>query len=304
MINQESQIDKKQYPFNSNYVALNGLRYHYIDEGNKDAEPIIMVHGNPTWSFYYRNLVKDLSPSYRTIAPDHIGCGLSEKPDPNSYNFDLTDRIDDLSSFVEKLNLERKITLVVHDWGGMIALSWARNNLDKIGRLIILNTSGFHLPAEKKMPFSLNLFRNTKIGARMILNYNAFGRGASHLCVKEKPLSKAVRKSYLAPYKTPKDRHSILRFVQDIPLNPADPSYHIVTLTQKSLKRFKNIPTLILWGAKDFVFDNTFLNEWRQHMPHAEIRNYQKAGHYVLEDAYDECLAEIKAFLNKYSATS
>lgn len=295
------ELNKELYPFKSQYLDISGLNYHYVDEGHKEADPIVMVHGNPTWSFYYRNLINDLSGSHRTIAPDHIGCGLSDKPDLDTYSFNLIDRVDDLSTFIDSLDLQKKITLVVHDWGGMIGLSWARENLDRIGRLVILNTSGFHLPSRKKMPFTLTLGRNTKIGEKMILGFNAFGRAANHLCVKRKKLSKEVKRHYLAPYPRPEDRHSILRFVQDIPLKPADPSYHIVTQTQKSLKDFSNIPALILWGAKDFVFDETFLDEWREYLPHAQIRNYRTAGHYILEDAYEECLLEIKEFLQKNS---
>ena len=290
-------IDKDLYPFRNNFAEVNGFPYHYVDEGDKDADPVIMVHGNPTWSFYYRNLIKDLSPRYRTIAPDHVGCGLSGKPGLGQYNFTLVERVDDLDRFIRGLDLQKKITLVVHDWGGMIGLSWARQYADRIGRLVILNTSGFHMPSRKKLPLSLKVGRNTKLGENLILRFNAFGKAANHLCVKRTKLPKKVQKTYLAPYPNRADRWSILRFVQDIPLTPADPSYHTVTMTQKALKLFKDTPTLILWGAKDFVFDETFLDEWREHMPHARIRNFRDAGHYILEDAYPECLAEIKNFL-------
>ena len=95
------------YPFTSHYLDLNGLSYHYIDEG--EGDPIVMVHGNPTWSFYFRELIKALSPQYRTIVPDHIGCGLSDKPEETDYDYRLHSRIDDLNNLLDTLTIDEKI---------------------------------------------------------------------------------------------------------------------------------------------------------------------------------------------------
>jgi haloalkane dehalogenase len=107
---------KTLYPFESHFIDRNGLNYHYLDEGQGD--PIVMVHGNPSWSFYYRNLASKLKESYRVIVPDHIGCGLSDKPDSTSYSFTLQERVDDLEALLDTLDIKKNITLVVHDWGG------------------------------------------------------------------------------------------------------------------------------------------------------------------------------------------
>src|ERR1700730_9125742 len=124
--------------------ARDGLRLHYLDEGS--GEPVVMVHGNPTWSFYYRNLVEALSGQYRTIALDQIGCGLSDKADDSKYSYTLESRVADLEALLDHLEVDREITLVVHDWGGMIGMTYAARHPERIARLVILNTAAFPLP--------------------------------------------------------------------------------------------------------------------------------------------------------------
>jgi len=135
-----------------------GLRYHYIDEGQ--GEPVIMIHGNPTWSFYFRELIKKLSPEFRTIAVDHIGCGLSDKPDDKSYDYRLKSRVEDIEALLDHLDIQENITLVLHDWGGMIGMAYAVKHPEKIKRIIIMNTAAFLPPDDKKLPFRLQLARN------------------------------------------------------------------------------------------------------------------------------------------------
>ncbi|MGD9224827.1 MAG: alpha/beta fold hydrolase, partial [Desulfobacteraceae bacterium] len=135
---------KQLYPFESHFLNINGMAYHYLDEGR--GEPLLMVHGNPTWSFYYRSLVTAFSDRYRVIVPDHIGCGLSDKPGVNEYEYTLKNRVSNLSSLMDYLSLDQPVTLVVHDWGGMIGLSWALDHLNQVGRIIVMNTAGFFPP--------------------------------------------------------------------------------------------------------------------------------------------------------------
>ena len=113
------------YPFGNNYLEMRGLRMHYLDEGPRDAPPVLMLHGNPTWSFYYRNLVRALYGEFRCIVPDHIGCGLSDKPGDDAYDYRLKSRIEDIDTLINHLDLQQALTLVVHDWGGMIGFAWA-----------------------------------------------------------------------------------------------------------------------------------------------------------------------------------
>jgi len=285
------------YPFKSNYMDLNGLKYHYLDEGAGD--PVIMLHGNPTWSFYYRSLIKKLSPGYRIIVPDHIGCGLSDKPDQRRYDYRLKSRVDDLDALYEHLNLKRKISLVVHDWGGMIGMAFALRHRKIIDRIVIMNTAAFLPPENKNLPLSLWIVRNIKpLSAVAVLGFNLFSFGALFLA-SHKGLSIEVKKGLTAPYNSWKNRIATLKFVQDIPVKEKDPSYQLVEDVDNNLQKIKDIPMLICWGEHDFVFDNDYLVEWQRRFPKAEVHTFSNAGHYVLEDAQDRIVAIVGNFFNK-----
>ena len=279
-------------------MDLNGLNYHYLDEGR--GEPIVMVHGNPTWSFYFRELVKALSKQYWTIVPDHIGCGLSDKPSPADYDYRLKSRVDNLESLLDFLKIRERITLIVHDWGGMIGMAYALRYPQKIGRLVVLNTAAFLLPANKRIPIRLWLIRNSgPLAALAVLGFNLFAVAALYMASR-KGLSREVKKGLTAPYNCWNNRIATLKFVQDIPLNERDPSYGLVKHADDRLDKFAELPALICWGERDFVFDSDYLNEWRRRLPNAEVHCFPDAGHYVLEDAITEIVPLIRNFLNQH----
>lgn len=268
---------------------------HFLDEGAGD--PVVMVHGNPTWSYYYRNLVSALRDRFRCIVPDHIGCGFSDKPQPPRYDYSLKSRVDDLTALLKNLEVRENVTLVLHDWGGMIGMAWAVRHVEAIKRLVILNTAAFHLPPSKRFPFRLWLGRNTRVGAWLIRSRNLFCRHATNVGVKCKPMSPEIREWYLKPYDSWENRIAVLKFVQTIPLKPSDAGYDIVAEVENSLPRFANTPTLICWGMKDFVFDRHFLDEWEKRMPHAEVQRFADCGHYILEDASEEVIPLVNQFI-------
>jgi haloalkane dehalogenase len=283
------------YPFKSNYIDLNGLKYHFLDQGK--GEPVVMIHGNPTWSFYFRELVKGLSPQFRTIVPDHIGCGLSDKPDIQRYDYSLKSRVDDLESLIDHLGLKEKITLVLHDWGGMIGMAYALRHPERIHRIAVMNTAAFLLPKGKKLPFSLWIVRNVKPFATLtVLGMNLFAYGALFMA-SYKGLKNDVKSGLIAPYNCWSNRIATLKFVQDIPLSEKDPSYSLVKYVDENLYKLSHIPMLICWGKHDFVFDAAYLLEWQQRFPNAEVHAFSEAGHYVLEDVPDEIVILIKDFL-------
>jgi len=283
------------YPFSSHFLKINGLGYHYLDEGRGD--PVVMVHGNPTWSFYFRNLVKGLSPDYRVIVPDHIGCGLSDKPDEDQYDFRLSSRIHDLESLLDQLGLNRSVTLILHDWGGAIGLGYALRHPDHISRIILMNTAAFFPPKGKKLPFRLHLLKRFgKLARIAVLGGNLFSRAALVMAPR-KALGRAVRKGLCAPYNSWNNRLATLKFVEDIPLAPADPSYPLLEWLDHNLHRLSPIPMLILWGMHDFVFDPDYLAEWQRRFPRALIHRYPEAGHYLLEDAPERIRVDILNFL-------
>jgi len=288
------EIPEHLYPFVRHWLDLEDIRLHYLDEG--DGEPVVAVHGNPTWSFYYRELVKGLRDSHRVVVPDHMGCGYSDKPGDDAYEYTLGRRIEDFSALMDHLDLG-DITLVVHDWGGMIGLGWAVRNPERIRRLVILNTAAFHLPKSKALPWQLWMVRNTPLGSFLVRGLNAFSRGATHLACTRKALSKEVRDAYCAPYDSWSDRIATLRFVRDIPLQSGDPGYDIVSDTHERLGVFADRPVLMCWGGKDFVFDQHFLAEWERVYPEAEVHRFADCGHWILEDASEEIIPLIRRFI-------
>ncbi len=287
-----------EYPFRGQRFSRPAGEIHYLDEGSGD--PVVMLHGNPTWSFYYRNLVQALQGTHRCIVPDHIGCGYSDKPPESRYDYSLKSRVDDLEALLEHLELRENLTLVLHDWGGMIGMAFASRHPERIRRIIASNTGAFLLPTSKRLPRTLQLGRNTRLGAWLILQKNAFCRAAARWCVTRQPLPPDVHAMYLQPYDTPEHRIAVLKFVQTIPLQKSDPGYDIVRDTALSLTKFAQVPTLLLWGMKDFVFDRHFLAEWQRYFPHAQTVNWPDCGHYLLEDATTEVIGRVQEFLTQH----
>ena len=256
-----------------------------------------MIHGNPTWSFYFRYLIRKLSPQYRVIAVDHTGCGLSDKPGINRYDYRLKSRVDDLETLLAELEINHKISLVVHDWGGMIGMAYALRNFDKIGRIVILNTAAFLPPEHKKLPLRLWLIRNVNLFSVIaVQGFNLFAYAALFMASR-KGLSREVKKGLIAPYNCWSNRIATLKFVQDIPVCKNDQSYSLVKTVDKNLYKLGNIPMLICWGMHDFVFDGSYLAEWRRRFPDAEVHIFKNAGHYLLEDEPEKTGVIVKNFL-------
>jgi len=290
-------VTPEMYPFTGKYfVQKNGLRLHYLDEGS--GKPVVMVHGNPSWSFYYRGLALALKDTRRVIVPDHIGCGLSDKPGDDRYDYTLASRVEDLEALLDSLNLTDKITLVVHDWGGMMGLAAAVRRPERIEKIVVLNTGAFFLPGGKSFPAALRLVR-TPLGALLVRGFNAFARGAAWVGCKRSRMPAALRAAYAAPYDSWANRIATLRFVQDIPLAPGDKAYRVVDETQAKLGSLAGLPMLICWGLLDFVFDRHFLAEWRRRFPNARVHSFPDCGHYILEDAAAEVIPLVKDFINE-----
>ena len=280
------------YPFSSHSLQLDRLRYHYLDEGS--GENLLMLHGNPTWSFYYRNLILGLKGSYRCVVPDHMGMGKSDKP--QDYPYTLSRHIDNLEKLADHLELD-DITLVVHDWGGAIGMGFAVRHPERIRRLVIFNTAAF---LSSEIPLGLSLCRIPGFGAIAIRGFNVFARGAIRwACVKQERMTEEVRAGYLAPYDNFANRVANLRFVQDIPMSPDSPSYYVIQHIEENLKLFREHPVQIIWGAHDFVFNDHFLKRWQEIFPQAEVHRMEDAGHYVVEDAHERILPMMKEFLQK-----
>jgi haloalkane dehalogenase len=287
------------YPWPQHYLDVGkGVRLHYLDEGRGD--PVVMLHGNPTWSFYWRHLVTALAPTHRVVVPDHVGCGLSDKPPDERYPYVLDRRVEDLERLLDALGLTSNLTLVVHDWGGMIGLAFATRHPERVRRLVVLNTAGFGLPEGRSLPWQVGLVRYAPFFPIPVRAFNAFSRGANALCsVRPGRMTPLVKRAYLAPYDSWANRIAVQRFVEDIPLGPQDPSWATVQRVSAELGRLEALPILICWGRQDFVFDDAFLAEWRRRLPRAEVHAFADAGHYVLEDAHEAIIPLVHDFLGR-----
>ena len=287
------------YPFQpQSFVHSNGLRQSYLDEGPRDGEVVVMLHGNPSWSFYWRHLVLGLRDRYRCIVPDHMGMGLSDRPDDAHYDYTLQSRIDDLDRLLQHAGVTGPVTLAVHDWGGMIGFGWALAHSARVHRLVILNTAAFPLPKEKRMPLRLRMGRDSKLGGWLIRRFNLFARGAAMIGTK-RSLPADVRAAYTDVYAGWNKAISTLRFMQDIPLAPGDRAWPLVEAAGRKLHDYADRPAFIGWGLKDFVFDKHFLHGFQRALPKAHVHAFKDAGHYVLEDKHEVLVPRIRDFLDR-----
>jgi haloalkane dehalogenase len=263
---------------------------HYVDEGA--GEPIVLLHGNPTWSFHFRDLVKGLRSRYRIIAPDHIGCGLSDKP--QDYPYTLATHIDNLAQLLDSLNLS-DVTLGVHDWGGPIGFGWAVRQPERIRRLVVFNTAAF---LEGVMPLRIRMCRWPVVGEIAVRRLNLFARAATRMaCVQRNRMTPVVEQGYLLPYGSHAFRVGVHRFVEDIPFSPSVPSYAVLQQIENGLSVLRDRPMIIFWGMQDFVFTPAYLGAWIARFPHAEVHRFPRAGHYVVEDAHEQILPLLRDFL-------
>lgn len=282
-----------EYPFAQNLHSVSkGVRMNYVDEG--EGEPVLMLHGNPTWSYFYRSVIKALSAKdFRCIAPDHIGCGLSDKP--QDYTYRLSQHIDNIESLVNGLSLEN-IHLVVHDWGGAIGLGWAVRNVEKVKSLTIMNTAAFR---SSRIPLRIAICKLPKIGEYIVRKYNAFAGAAVKMAVHKK-LPETVKRGFLYPYDNYANRIAIARFVQDIPMAPNHPSWQTLVDIESRLTSlaFLRRDIQIYWGKKDWCFTPQYKRRWEDIYPHAYCDQYKNAGHYLLEDAGDEIIPHMEMALD------
>ncbi|UCE58446.1 MAG: alpha/beta fold hydrolase [Phycisphaerales bacterium] len=283
---------RELYPFESHYLEVDGLRMHYVDEGS--GATVVMLHGNPTWSFYYRGLIKALRDQYRVVVPDHMGCGLSDKP--SDYPYTLSTHIDNVEKLIGQLGLS-DISLVVHDWGGAIGFGWAVRHPELVRRFVVFNTAAFMGPC----PFRIRVCRWPVFGDIAVRGLNAFARCAMVMACKNRSLmTSEVKRGYLLPYNSFANRIATLRFVQDIPLSRNVPSYMVLKEIETSLAQLADRPMIILWGARDFCFNDWYLRQWTARFPDADVHRFADAGHYVVEDAHDQIVPLIQEFLAQH----
>lgn len=280
-----------EYPFPSSFIEIGQHRMHYLDVGHGPV--VVMVHGNPTWSYYFRNLIASISQFCRVIAMDHIGCGLSDKVQDFHY-YTLQQHRENLEVLLSSLDIT-SFSLVVHDWGGAIGMGLATRYPERIEKIVVLNTAAFR---SKRIPWRIRICRLPILGPFLVRAFNGFALPATFMAVK-RPMRKEIAKAYLAPYNNWRNRIAIAAFVRDIPLSAGDRSYDELTRIENGLPLLRDagIPMLILWGGGDFCFDRHFYEEWLRRFPAAKHVYYGDGGHYLLEDKPVETGEQIASFL-------
>lgn len=281
-------LDKQEYPFTSHFFSINGQRLHYMDEGQGDT--ILFVHGTPSWSFDFRNIIKDLSASYRCIAIDHIGFGLSDKPE--HYDYSTVNHSKTLEQFILHKKLAN-ITLVVHDFGGPIALNVAIRHPELISKIVVLNSwlwSSENDPEYKKLskilrsPLLPFLYRHLNFSPRFILP-GSFG---------DHKISKAILRQYTSPFTNKTERNGTLAFAHSL-LNDQDWFQSL----WNSKQSISSKPTLFIWGMKDKVIKPYNLDKFARSFTNSKIVELHTSGHFPQEEEPEKVSAAIRAFLTK-----
>lgn len=278
------------FPFRPHYCPLPAGRMHYLDEGS--GHPVLLLHGNPTWSYLYRRFVRPLASTHRVIAPDHLGFGRSDKPAGADYC--LGWHVDNLTAFVERLDL-RDLTLVVHDWGGPIGLGFAVEQPERIRRLVLFNTWAFRLPAGTRLHPLLEAIRQPGLGEKLVLEQNALvERGLpGGMC---RPASPRLLAAYRAPFPDADSRRAMLAMVRDIPLGSQGETAARMGRIERGLGRL-SAQVLVVWGGRDPVFPPSLVDLWRLHFPHARVELLPRASHFVQEDEPRRVVALVRRFL-------
>jgi len=290
-----------EYPFGSNFLNVGSHRINYVDESGTESEgrdPVLMVHGNPTWSFYWRRMIGSLSPRRRVIAVDHLGCGLSDKPVDHQYC--LQNHIDNLCELIDRLDL-KNVTLMAHDWGGSIGLGALLARKERFKKIVLFNTGAFPPPY---IPFRIRVCRWPLIGKLGVQGLNLFARAATFMATEQKGgLPKQIAQGMLAPYDNWNNRVAIYNFVKDIPLSKSHPTWSVLDRIESGLASVADWPIMMAWGMKDWCFRPKCLDRFNGHWPDAEVHRIADAGHYVIEDAAEEVEQKVHEFLDRHESS-
>ena len=279
------------FPFQPRWLQAGDVRLHYVDEGPADAPPVLMLHGNGTWSYLYRRPVAELAAGgHRCLAFDHMGFGRSDKP-PYMGAYTLERHVENALAVIDSLDL-RDIVLVAHDWGGPIGLGAALERRDRLRGLVLMNTWAWELPSF--LPPFLREFRTEGLGEILALGGNLFVEsipGGMH----RRDTDPVMMGAYRAPFPDYWSRLGMLAFQRDIPLTERDRSAPLMRAIHDRLPGLE-VPVLLVWGMRDRVFQPVFLEQWKELLPEASSLELDDAAHFLLEDSPDAVCAAIARF--------
>jgi haloalkane dehalogenase len=282
--------DLLPYPSRELGVGTHTLRYLDVGSGQ---DVLLCVHGNPTWSFYWRGVIERFADSHRVIAVDHVGCGRSDKPPRGAFDYTLAAHRDNLVALIDSLDLQR-VTLIAHDWGGAIGLASLLERRDRFDRIVLLNTAAFPPPY---VPLRIAACRFPLLGTAAVRGLNAFARAAIRMAMSRTRMNCEAARGLLAPYDSWQNRVAIDAFVRDIPMSKRHPTYSTLANLEAALPSLAGLPSLLVWGMKDWCFRPECLRRFQSVWPSAKSVEIADAGHYVIEDAAAETLDAIDEFL-------
>jgi pimeloyl-ACP methyl ester carboxylesterase len=281
------------FPFEARFLDVDDLRIHYVDEGPRDAGPILMLHGNPTWSYMYRKPIRSLSErGHRCIAFDHMGFGRSSKP-PQPRRYILSTHVQNAIAVLDQLDLSG-VTLVCHDWGGPIGLGAALERPERVSRVVAMNTWAWELPSF--LPGFLRQFRTDGLGEILALGGNMVVESIPG-GMTSREVDQAMMDAYRAPHPDYWSRLGTLAFIRDVPLTENDVSAALMGHIHESLPGI-DLPLHIVWGMRDRVFVPAFIDQWQALFPGSECTELD-AAHYLVEDRPDEVAEAIDKFVSK-----
>jgi len=285
-------------------MEIRERRLHYLDEGQDNGKPpVVLLHGNPTWSFLYREIIPKITDHCRVIAPDYLGFGLSDKPAEESF-YTLENHTNVIAEFINRLDL-RNVYLVLQDWGGPIGFGYALANMKNVAGMVIMNTWAWPEPSlfhASILPWKM--LHAPIVGSHFFLRCNALVERGLYLSTgrREKYKSGAVLDGYRLPFPTPESRIGMLAFPRNIPLKPGDLNWTRLARMRRDIRNFP-FPCRIIWGEKDQVFPPTNAHLLHKLIPNcSHPRMIREGMHFIQEDAPDEIAEEILMLTGAMSA--
>jgi pimeloyl-ACP methyl ester carboxylesterase len=280
------------FPYVPRYLNTGDVRLHYVDEGPSEAQPLLFVHGNPTWSYLWRRPLSELpAQGRRCVAFDHMGFGRSDKP-PQLSAYSLERHIENAIALIDALDLS-DVTLVGHDWGGPIGLGALLERRDRLRALVLMNTWAWELPSF--LPPFLREFRTEGLGEILALGGNLFVESIPG-GMRRRDADPLMMEAYRAPFPDYWSRAGTLAFQREIPLTERDRSAPLMASIHERLPDLA-LPVLLVWGMRDPVFQPVFLEQWRELFPEAETVELDDASHFLVEDSPDAVIDAIEGFL-------
>ena len=282
------------FPFEPRFVDAGDVRLACVDEGPRDGPTLLMLHGNPTWSYMYRHPIASLAGAgYRCVAIDHMGFGRSDKP-RTTRRYTLSRHVGNTLAVIDQLDL-RDLVVVGHDWGGPIGVGAVLERLERVRGLVLMNTWAWELPSF--LPPFLREFRNDGLGEILALGGNLVVETIPGGMLRRDP-DPGMLDAYRAPFPDYWSRVGTLAFMRDIPLSENDASAPAFARINERLAQLADVPSALIWGMRDPVFQPVFLDQWREILPHARVVELERASHYLVEDAPAEVTAAIEELVS------